>query len=204
MVTADLWVDPACPWTWLTARWLLEVEQVRDVRVRLHVMSLALVIGVGPTDTGEVDGAALWGPVRICQAALLSYGDEGLRRVYPALARLIHDESTPAGREMYAQALHRCGLPHSLAYAAPTAWYDAEVETSHRLGMEPMGPDAGCPVLHVPGRDGESVAFFGPVVTPAPRGEAAGRLWDSVALAAGTDGFFELKRHRSRTPDFAA
>jgi hypothetical protein len=204
VVPADLWVDPACPWTWLTARWLLDVEQVRDVRVRFHVMSLGLVLGIGPGDAGQMDGAALWGPVRISMAALLSFGHDGLRRVYPALATLIHDESAPVDREMYARALHRCGLPHSLAYAATAAWYDPEVAASHRRGMEPMGPDAGCPVLHVPGPDGAPVAFFGPVVTPAPRGDAAGRLWDSVALAAGTDGFFELKRHRTRTPDFAS
>jgi hypothetical protein len=199
VVAAELWFDPACPWTWLTARWLLEVERVRDVQVRFHVMSLALLDGIAPDE--DPAGAALWGLVRVSMAANLSYGADGLRRVYPALATLIHEEHAPVDREIYAAALHRCGLPHTLAYAAGSPYYDAEIESSHRRGMEPVGA-GGCPVLHLPGRDGEMVAFFGPVVTPSPRGEAAGRLWDSVILAAGTDGFFELKRQRSRSPVF--
>ena len=198
MVAAALWFDPACPWTWLTARWLLEAERVRDVRVRFHVMSLALLNGLGPTDEG---GAGLWGPVRVAMATSLSYGDEGVRRAYIALATLIHEEGASVDREMYATALHRGGLPHSLAYAASSPYYDAEIEASHRRGLDPVGT-GGCPVLHLPGSDGSLVAFFGPVVTPNPRGEAAGRLWDSVALAASTDGFFELKRQRDRSPVF--
>jgi hypothetical protein len=198
VVAAAFWFDPACPWTWLTARWLLEAERVRDVRIRFQVMSLALLNGIGPADT---DGAPLWGPVRIAMAAHLSFGDEGVRRVYPALATLIHEEGAGVDRELYAAALHRGGLPHSLAYAADSPYYDADIEASHRRGLDPVGT-GGCPVLHLPGPDGELVAFFGPVVTPSPRGEAAGRLWDSVVLAAGTDGFFELKRQRTRSPVF--
>ena len=49
----------------------------------------------------------------------------------------------------------------------------------------------------------EPVAFFGPVVSPAPTGEAAGRLWDGVLAVAGTPGFFELKRTRDVGPIFA-
>ena len=67
--------------------------------------------------------------------------------------------------------------------------------------MAPVGDDVGTPVIHVPGADGRTVAFFGPVVTPTPSGEEAGRLWDGVLLVAGTDGFFELKRSRDRNPD---
>ena len=67
--------------------------------------------------------------------------------------------------------------------------------------MRPVGHDVGTPVIHVPGPDGEHIAFFGPVVTPAPKGEAAGRLWDGVLLVAGTPGFYELKRTRDAGPD---
>jgi hypothetical protein len=49
----------------------------------------------------------------------------------------------------------------------------------------------------------EGVAFFGPVVTPAPKGEDAGKLWDGVLLVAGTPGFYELKRTRDKGPDFS-
>jgi len=199
VVAAALWFDPACPWTWLTARWLMEAERVRDLQVRFHVMSLALLNGLGPADSP--DAAALWGPVRIAMAAHLSYGDEGVRRAYVGLATLIHEEEAAVDRELYATALHRALLPHTLAYAAYSPYYDAEIEASHRRGLDPVGT-GGCPVLHLPGPDGELVAFFGPVVTPSPRGEAAGRLWDSVSTAASTDGFFELKRQRDRSPVF--
>jgi len=198
VVAAALWFDPACPWTWLTARWLLEAERVRDLRVRFHVMSLALLNGIGPADEG---GAGFWGPVRVAMATHLSCGDEGVRRAYIAMATLIHEEGASVDRELYATALHRAGLPHSLAYAASSPYYDGDIEASHRRGLDPVGT-GGCPVLHLPGPDGDLVAFFGPVVTPNPRGEAAGRLWDSVVLAASTDGFFELKRQRDRTPVF--
>ena len=66
--------------------------------------------------------------------------------------------------------------------------------------MRPVGHDVGTPVLHMHPDGGEPIAFFGPVVTPIPRGEAAGRLWDGVLAVAGTDGFFELKRTRDRRP----
>ena len=65
-----------------------------------------------------------------------------------------------------------------------------------------MGQDVGTPVIAVPGPDGERVAFFGPVVTPAPKGDAAGRLWDGTLLVASTPGFFELKRTRTADPIF--
>jgi hypothetical protein len=200
VVAADLWYDPACPWTWLTARWLLEVERVRDVRVRFHVMSLALLNDVGPAHPEY--GATLWGPVRLAMATALAYGESGVRRLYPELAALIHRERAAVDRELYARALHLGGLPHSLAYAAGSPHYDDEIAASHHRGLDPLGPNAGSPALHLPGADGEPVAFFGPVLTPAPQGEAAGRLWDSVILAAGTGGFFELKRWRTSSPSF--
>jgi hypothetical protein len=69
--------------------------------------------------------------------------------------------------------------------------------------MKPVGTDVGTPVIHAPGpAEGSTVAFFGPVVTPAPKGEEAGRLWDGVVLVAGTPGFYELKRTRDLGPIF--
>jgi hypothetical protein len=191
-----MWFDPICPWAWLASRWLLDVERVREVEVRFHVMSLSVL------NEGRADEAALregWGPVRVAVLAELAYGQR-VRDLYTELGILLHEQRMPIGRDLYAFALTRAKLPHTLANAAGTGFYDDAVRASHHAGTDPLRGDAGSPVVHVPGADGELVAFFGPVVTPAPRGEAAGRLWDAVALAAGTPGFFELKRFRDRGP----
>ncbi|WP_411105186.1 hypothetical protein [Streptomyces sp. cmx-4-9] len=89
-------------------------------------------------------------------------------------------------------------LPGHLIEAADTTDYDEALCVSHHAGMDPVGSEVGTPVIHVPGPDGEPVAFFGPVISPTPRGEAAGRLWDGVLAVASTDGFFEIKRIRTR------
>jgi hypothetical protein len=203
MTNVDLWVDPTCPWAWITSRWLLEVEAVRDVRVRFHVMSLAVL----NEDKDISDGyrrmlADAWGPVRVLVAAESTYGPGAVRSLYSAMGTRIHLGGTGRGRDMILGALHEAGLSPALADAADTSVHDARLRESHAEGMRPVGDDVGTPVIHVPRPVGGPIAFFGPVVTPTPRGEAAGRLWDGVLAVAGTDGFFELKRTRDRAPIF--
>ena len=204
MASAEMWFDPMCPWAWLTSRWLLEVERVRGVPVRFRVMSLA-VLNENRTDMSENYRELLrksWGPVRVAMATELAYGPDAVRELYTALGTLIHVEKMPVGRDLFANALHRARLPHTLANAALTTAYDEALRASHEEGMAPVGKDVGTPIVHVHPTPGEVVAFFGPVVTPAPKGESAGRLWDGVLMAASTDGFFELKRTRTRSPVF--
>ncbi|HWG25650.1 DsbA family protein [Actinospica sp.] len=198
-VAADLWVDPLCPWAWMTSRWLLEVEKLRPIDVRFHVMSLS-VLNEGreelPERYKEMLGRGL-GPVRVLIAAQQQHGDEVVRPLYEALGTRRHLGKEEFSREVIEAALTEAGLPTSLADAAGTDAYDEALKESHHAGMDQVGMDVGTPVIAT-----EGVAFFGPVVSPAPKGEAAAKLWDGVLLVAGTDGFFELKRTRTREPIF--
>ena len=197
-----MWFDPICPWAWLTSRWLLEAEGVRDVEVRFAVMSLA-VLNENRTDMSDRERATYeeaWGPVRVATATGLSCGPDAVRAFYTEIGALIHHEDHPINRDLYAKALHRAGLPHTLANAALTGFYDDAIRASHHAGVDPLGPVAACPIVHVPGASGDPVAFVGPVVTPYPRGEEAGRLWDAVVNAAAIEGFIRLQRHLDRGP----
>jgi len=204
MTDVDLWVDPACPWAWITSRWLLEVEQVRDVTVRFHVMSLGVLNEARDiSDDYRERLKNVWGPVRVLTAAAHQYGEGVVRPLYSAMGTRIHVGRTGLGRDMILGALHELRLSPRLAEAATSTEHDGALRESHDSGMAPVGQDVGTPVLHVHLNGGEPVAFFGPVVTPIPRGDAAARLWDGVVAVAGTDGFFELKRTRDRRPSFA-
>jgi 2-hydroxychromene-2-carboxylate isomerase len=203
-VTADMWFDPACPWAWITSRWLLEVEQVRPVTVRFHVMSLS-VLNEGRENLPERYQEAMarnWASVRVAIAAQQKYGQSVLRELYTALGNRIHVRKEERGPALLRGALSDAGLDPELAEAADSTEYDAALRASHEEGMAPVGTDVGTPVIHVPGPDGERLAFFGPVVTPAPKGEAAGKLWDGTLLVAATPGFFEIKRTRTVGPVF--
>ncbi|OLB74634.1 MAG: disulfide bond formation protein DsbA [Actinobacteria bacterium 13_2_20CM_2_71_6] len=204
ITNVDMWFDPRCPWAWITSRWLLEVERVRPVRVRFHVMSLS-VLNEGRDDLPEKykQGlAAGWGPVRVAIAAEQKYGTEVLRDLYTALGTRRHLRGEEFTRELYVEVLTELGLDPGLADAAESTGYDEALRASHDAGMGPVGLDVGTPVIHTPGADGATIAFFGPVVTPAPKGEAASRLWDGVLLVAGTPGFYEIKRTRDVPPSF--
>ncbi len=200
---ASFWFDPICPWAWVTSRWMLEVQAVRPVSVRWQVMSLAL-LNEGrdlPQEYRDLMQRAI-GPVRVITAARLAHGEEVVLPLYTAMGRQIHNEGNDDYSAVIVKALAEVDLPAELARSATSTAPDHALRESHLAGMGPVGMDVGTPVIHVRGADGAVVAFFGPVVTPAPRGEAAGRLWDGTLLVAGTPGFYEIKRTRTEAPSF--
>lgn len=194
----DLWVDPACPWAWMTSRWILEAAKVRDLEVDFHVMSLA-VLNEGRDLSDEYKNLLekAWGPVRVLIAAEERHGNEIVEPLYSAMGTRYHVEGNKNMTEVISGALSDVSLEPELADAATSTEYDEALRKSHHAGMDPVGYDVGTPVIHV-----GDVAFFGPVVTPAPKGEAAGKLFDGVVLVAGTPGFYELKRTRTDGPNF--
>jgi predicted DsbA family dithiol-disulfide isomerase len=199
--TVDMWFDPVCPWAWIGSRWLLEVERVREVHTRFHVFSLAV-----HNQDRDIDDwyrgwlSERWGPARIALAAERAHGNEVLRELYTAFGTRIHHEKAAIDHDLSVAALTEAGLPTELADAAHSTEFDADLLAGNRAALDPIAEDLGVPAIHLPGRDGIVNAFFGPVVSPVPRGEAAGLLWDGVRLLADTDGFFELKRGRTRRP----
>ena len=196
---AHFWFDPLCPWAWITSRWILNAARVRDFDVQWHVMSLAYLNAGRDELPLEYRERLLkaWGPVRVVAAAEQVHGADVVLPLYTALGTLRHVEGREFDRGMVEEALATAGLPADLADAADTDAYDDAVIASHHAGIDLVGTDVGTPVISV----GE-IAFFGPVVTPAPTGEAAGRLWDGVLLVAGTQGFYEIKRTRTEAPSF--
>jgi hypothetical protein len=198
LTTVDFWFDPRCPWAWLTSRWMLEVEKVRPVKTVFHVMSLS-VLNQG-RDLGEEQqkrNDAGWAPVRVALAVEEQYGQEQLAAFYTAVGTRVHPQREELNRGTLEAALADVGLPPELAEAGETGDNDDALRASHHAGMDPVGMDVGTPVIHVGG-----VAFFGPVISPTPRGEEAGRMFDGVQQLASYPGFFELKRTRTVGPIF--
>jgi protein-disulfide isomerase-like protein with CxxC motif len=199
LTPVDFWFDPLCPWAWITSRWMLEVEKVRPVVTRWHVMSLAVLNENNedmPENYKEMMKKA-WGPVRVCIAAEQKYGSEVLGPLYTAIGTRFHNEKAERDRGLLEDALTEAGLPTDLADAIDSTEYDEAVRASHAVGIDKVGYDVGTPVISV-----GDLSIFGPVLSPIPRGEAAAKLWDGMLLIAGTDGFFEMKRSRTREPIF--
>lgn len=204
--SAEMWFDPVCPWAWMTSRWLIEAQGVRDLDITWSAMSLS-VLNEGrdlPEDYRALMDRA-WGPARVVIAAGKEQpgedeGSSARKALYDALGRRIHNEGrgTDDLPTVIAEALEEAGLPAELARFAESDEQDADLRASHERAISLVGDDVGTPVVSVNG-----VSFFGPVITPAPKGEAAGRLWDGCVLVAGTPGFYELKRTRNASPDFS-
>lgn len=196
--TLDLWFDPMCPWAWMTSRWALEVEKVRPVTAVFHVMSLSVLNEGRDLPQGyRTMMDAGWGGPRVSLAVEEQHGPEALKAFYTAVGTRIHHQQLPNDITTYEAALTEVGLPIELAQAALTDANDVALRASHHAGMDPVGDEVGTPVVRVNG-----MSLFGPVFSPAPKGEEAGRMWDGFVNIVSYPGFFELKRTRTVDPIF--
>ncbi|SDI19920.1 hypothetical protein SAMN05192558_101177 [Actinokineospora alba] len=195
----DLYIDPVCPYTWLVTQWLLEVERLRDLDLRYHVMSLRMLNESRVVDgryRRAVDNSS--GPSRVAAAVLVRHGPEALRAWHAAFGAAIFDHwRYPDAQEYVSASKHAltvAGLPTELV-AADSAAVEEALRRSHTEGVTPVGADAGTPIVHLDG-----VAFFGPVLNAVPRGDDAVRLFDAARMLAQCPDFFELKRTRTAPP----
>jgi 2-hydroxychromene-2-carboxylate isomerase len=193
----DFWFDPSCPWAWMTSRWVDEVTEPRDLDVTFHVMSLAL-LNEHNDGFSEEAFTRLRRYTRLVTAAKELHGQQIVKPLYDALGQRIHVEAIGDQDAIIVGALAEAGLPDDFSKYADSDEFDAPMRASHDDGIGRVGQDVGTPVIAVHG-----TAFFGPVISPAPKGDVALTLWDGVVAAASFDGFFELKRSRTRGPDFS-
>ncbi len=192
------WFDPSCPWAWMTSRWVDEVSQHRELDVTWHVMSLAVL----NEDKDVDDDYRAFFPralryTRLVAAVKELEGAGIVKPLYDALGARIHLDGSKDPDAVIPEALAELGLPAEYLKYADSDEFDEQMRASHFDGINRVGQDVGTPVIAV-----NDVAFFGPVISPTPKGDQAVALWDGVLAAASYDGFFELKRSRTRGPVF--
>lgn len=200
--TVQLFIDPVCPFAWITSRWLLSACEVRPgTSARFSLMSLAALNEGRDLDPGYAEALVqAWKPARLALTIQERESQEAFAAFYTAWGTRFHVEDRRDDAHAVAvEALAEAGLDASLIRAWDDAALDPAIRAEQALVEDMVGSEVGTPVISF----GEGVAYFGPVITPAPRGEDAGRLLDGLEALASVDGFFELKRARTSAVDFS-
>lgn len=204
----DFFLDPVCPWAWITSRWIVEVAEQRDLAVTWRFLSLRLLNADKDYAThfppGYTEGHTLGlRLLRVAAATREAEGNGAVGRLYAELGRRIHRPGAglmQLGEGGLDKALAAAGLPAELAAARDDERFDAVLREETALALDRAGPDVGTPVVTFGPPDGPS--FFGPVISRVPRGAEAVELWDATERLARFPGFAELKRALREAPTF--
>ncbi|MFP7707891.1 disulfide bond formation protein DsbA [Trueperella sp. LYQ141] len=194
----DFWFDPSCPWTWITSRWLVSVAQCRSLSITWHPYSL-LFANEGADISQEYRDHLAHGSVwsRLCAGVYEQYPDL-LGQCYTRIGQMIHGSEQPAQVAQVVAAIAEVTGDAQVGQRALDGGYDEVLRQQTQVGRALVGTDVGVPIIGFGDR-----GIFGPVLSPAPTGQQALRLWDAVVNATMIDGFYELKRTRTVPPIFA-
>jgi hypothetical protein len=208
MTDVEVFVDPSCPWAWITSRWAEEVAPARDLEItwRSYCLEIRDDYGVAPTMPEQLRETALAAHafshrmLRIFEAARAEEGESAVDALYANWGRLYFTGGPGGGDALLAECLSSSGLRADLIAAADDEKWDAPIVESMEVAYEFGGPKTQTPTIVVRPSAGSPYGFKGPVMAPAPVGEAAIRLWDAITVIALEPGFFEITRPRVNHP----
>jgi predicted DsbA family dithiol-disulfide isomerase len=193
------WVDPICPWCWVTARWVNEIAPERDLSIVWEPISLFYKNEPSPDSKGYEPTRWTLGLLRVMESVRAAEGEAAVGNLYVEYGRRIHHDESRLWDPV--EALRAVELADTHAAAADDPSWDDPIRERMDEGLALVGADVGTPIIAVRTDDGREVALFGPVISRVPATKDALALWDSVTFLAGLDDFWELKRTRTRRPD---
>lgn len=192
------YIDPCCPYCWITSRWLTEVSQQRNINISWELFSLAIKNNEITLTDGENDKAenhrASHRVLRIMQAARDNHqADTG--KLYTSFGEQYFIHKQPYDENTMSKVLQDHKLPASLLTAADDTTVDDKLSQSTQSATEAIGEDIGVPTIVFQDKDKRS-GFFGPVLTEMPDTDNGIKLWDGLEKLVSIPGFCELKRSK--------
>ncbi len=194
----QFWFDPACPFCWMTSRWLVRVAPHRDLEIDWLPISLLLKNGTREGERFYEEVTASHGMLRVVEAVRAAGNADRIGDLYTELGRILHVEEQTVDLR---KALKAVGLDPKLAAAADDPRHDVAIRSAMEVELDLVGDAVGTPIIAVdgPGANGR-VGLFGPVITVLPELDASLHLWDGFLAMVSTEGFYELKRTRAEAP----
>ena len=196
----EFWVDPLCPWCWVTARWVVdEVKPVRGLDITWQPISLLFKNDPSAGSDYRKASDFTCRLLRVMEAVRAAEGEDAVFRLYWEFGRRIHHDGDRSFAAADALSAAGCDPAHAEAFD-DDAW-DAEIRSRMDMGLALCGEDVGTPIIAFEDRNGVKQGYFGPVITRVPPSEDSLAMWDALVAMMSVDGFWELKRTRTERPD---